>query len=146
MNHRFKTTRKGATYKAPALQFEEKEPEPLVKPIQGRMPDSKEEFYVAMALYKLGHSFIYQYQVFGGHVRGGQIVDFLVRTTIPRATLIQVYGKYWHSGEMGSEDKFKLAQLEHEFAGQADVLVLWAKDVPSIDEAYTLLRRKIGVA
>jgi len=147
MNYRFRTARQGALRDTPALQFEEKEPEPLVKPIQGRMPDSKEEFYVAMALYKLGHSFIYQYQVFGGTgIRGGQIVDFLVRTTVPRSTLIQVYGKYWHSGEMGSEDKFKLAQLENEFAGQADVLVLWAKDVPTIDDAYTLLRGKIGEA
>jgi len=130
-----------------SLPIEEKEPEVIVQPIQGKMPDSKEEYYVAMALYRLGHSFIYQYQVFGGRaVRGGQIVDFLVVTTVPFSTIIQVYGKYWHSGEMGSEDRFKLAQLEHEFAGQAEILVLWAKDVPSIDEAYTLLRGKIGPA
>ena len=127
--------------------FEEKEPEVVVQPIQGKMPASKEEYYVALALYELGHSFIYQYQVFGGFgVRGGQIVDFLVVTTVPFSTVIQVFGEYWHSGEMGSEDRFKLAQLEHEFAGQAEILVLWAKDLPTPEETYTLLRGKIGEA
>ena len=127
--------------------FQEKEPEVVVQPIQGKMPNSKEEYYVALALYKLGHSFIYQYQVFGGRaIRGGQVLDFLVTTTVPRSTIIQVFGEYWHSGNMGSEDRFKLAELEHEFAGQADILVLWAKDLPNPDEAYTLLRREIGRA
>ena len=127
--------------------FQEKEPEVVVQPIQGKMPNSKEEYYVALALYKLGHSFIYQYQVFGGRaVRGGQVLDFMVTTTVPFSTIIQVFGEYWHSGNMGSEDRFKLAELEHEFAGQADILVLWAKDLPNPDEAYTLLRREIGRA
>ena len=128
-----------------SLQYEEEEV--VVQPIQGKMPNSKEEYYVALALYKLGHSFIYQYQVFGGRaIRGGQVLDFLVTTTVPRSTIIQVFGEYWHSGNMGSEDRFKLAELEHEFAGQADILVLWAKDLPNPDEAYTLLRREIGRA
>ena len=130
-----------------SLLFEEKEPEVVVQPIQGKMPNSKEEYYVALALYRLGHSFIYQYQVFGGRaIRGGQVLDFLVTTTVPLSTIIQVYGKYWHSGEMGSEDAFNLVALEHEFAGQAEILVLWAKDVPTINDAYELLRGKIGAA
>ena len=130
-----------------SLLFEEKEPEVVVQPIQGQMPNSKEEYYVALALYRLGHSFIYQYQVFGGRaIRGGQVLDFLVTTTVPFSTIIQVFGEYWHSGEMGSEDRFKLAELEHEFAGQAEILVLWARDLPTPEETYTLLREKIGAA
>ena len=31
-----------------------------IQPIQGIMPDSKEEYWLSKALYKLGHRFIYQ--------------------------------------------------------------------------------------
>ena len=82
--------------------------------------------------------------MFGGYgIRGGQIVDFLVVSTAPQSTFIQVFGGHWHSGLLGSEDQFKLAQLENE-AGE--VIVLWGKDLPDADAAYSILANKIGPA
>ena len=43
-----------------------KPPFPEVKPVQGIMPDSKEEYWVALALYKLKIDFVFQYQFMGG--------------------------------------------------------------------------------
>jgi len=141
--YRFPTTRPGALYKPPGGLFDQEKDEEQIGTIQGRTPGSREEWYVATALWRLGHTFIYQYEMFGGDVRGGQYVDFLVVTTVPQSTFIQVYGEYWHSGELGSEDKFKLAQLENE---GLEVIVLWASDLPDSDTAYSILASKIGAA
>ena len=46
---------------------------PEVQRVQGIMPDSKEEYWVALALYKLKIDFIFQYQLFGGRKYKGVI-------------------------------------------------------------------------
>jgi hypothetical protein len=143
-SYRFPVTKPGKLYKPPGGLFDQDEDKEQIGVIQGRTPGSKEEWWVALGLWKLKHTFIYQYQVFGGYgIRGGQIVDFLVVSTIPRSTFIQVFGGHWHSGLLGSEDQFKLAQLENE---GGDVVVLWGKDLPNADAAYSILLSKIGPA
>ncbi len=142
--YRFPVIKPGKLYEPPDDLFDQEKEEDVVGLIQGKYPGSKEEWWVAVALWKLKHSFIYQYQMFGGYgIRGGQIVDFLVVTTVPQSTFIQVFGKYWHSGLLGSEDQFRLAQLENE-AGE--IIVLWGKDLPNADAAYNILLSKIGPA
>lgn len=142
--YQFPTTRPGKLYKPQGGLFDQEKEREEIGLIQGRTPGSKEEWYVATALWRLKHSFIYQYEVFGGAgIRGGQIVDFLVVTTAPQSTFIQVFGEHWHSGELGGEDQFKLALLEQE---GSPVVVLWGKDLPDKETAYTVLRGKIGPA
>ncbi len=141
--YRFPTTRPGALHKPPGGLFDQEKDEEAVGLIYGRTPGSKEEWYVAIALWRLKHSFIYQYEMFGGDIRGGQFVDFFVVTTVPQSTYIQVFGKHWHSGELGSEDQFKLAQLENK---GLPVIVLWGSDLPDKEAAYTILSTKIGAA
>ena len=108
--------------------------------IQGLVPDSKEEWWVAKALWKLKHEFIYQYAYFGGYIRGGQMLDFLVVTTAPLATVLDVKGEYWHRNEMTSEARFNLFQLEAALHGWARLIVLWGKDLPNEEETYLKVR------
>lgn len=143
MKYRFPTARPGALHQPAGALFDQKKDKEQIGTIQGRTPGSKEEWWVAQALWRLKHSFIYQYEMFGGHLRGGQFVDFLVVTTVPRSTFIQVFGKYWHSGQLGAEDSFNLTRLENE---GLEVVVLWGIDLPDADTAYTKVRNEIGPA
>jgi len=114
--------------------------------IQGREPDSKEEWYVSRALDKYGWEYMYQYQVFGGtQTRGGQVIDFLV-FTVPLSTPVQVYGEYWHRGRMSSEDRIKQIQLETRMKGQVNqVVIIWGQDAQTQMAANAIIRRELGV-
>ncbi len=80
------------------VQFKEPKDEEIIQPVQGQIPSSKEEYWVALALERLGIAFIYQYSISGGRsVRGGQVIDFLAYT-VPLPTPIFVQGEYWHGG------------------------------------------------
>jgi len=118
----------------------------VIGTIQGQKARSKEEWRVSQALDKYGWVYIYQYQVFGGvTVRGGQVIDFLVFTA-PRSTPVQVYGEYWHRGQMSSEDRMKQIQLETRMKGQMNkVLIIWGQDVQTQVEANQVIRRELGV-
>jgi hypothetical protein len=110
--------------------------------IEGKTPDSKEEWWIALALWKLGHDFSYQVPVFGGYwVRGGQILDFIVHSTVPRETIIQFNGDYWHHG--GDEEIFSQQRLEEEYRDRANILVMWSEDAPNKDETFAHLRRNL---
>lgn len=84
--------------------------------IQGRSAGSKEEARVANGLEKLKHSYIYQYQILDIQgVRGAYVVDFLVTSTVPMSTPLEVFGEYWHKGQMNSQEQFRLIQIEDHF-------------------------------
>jgi len=71
--------------------------------IQGKQVDSQNEYWIAQALdqYKMGYQ--YQYSLFGGDLRGGVILDFLIDG--PRPIPVQVgKGGYWHAGNKGAAD------------------------------------------
>lgn len=124
--------------------YPEKDPESEVGLIQGRTPGSTEEWRVAKGLWRLNHQFYYQYLVGMRGLRGSQRIDFYVYSTAPNVTIIQVFGEYWHSGELGSEDAFKLAQLRQEFADRANIVVLWARELASMEDTYNRLLEEIG--
>ena len=83
--------------------------------------------------------FIYQFEFFGGHIRGGQILDFLVHT-VPFKTAIPVKGEWWHRGDMNSEARFNLFLLEAALQGWAILVPLWGKDLPNEEETYLKVR------
>ena len=109
-------------------------------PIQGKQPDSKEEVWVAMALDKLKLPYIFQFEIFGGTgVRGGILIDFVVWN--PFATPIEVLGEYWHTGELGADDKFRQAQIEQVF--HRKVVNLWTQDLIDPETTYSVVRREL---
>ena len=129
----------------PLLEFiEEEEPVGL---IQGILAKSREEWRVYKSLVMLKHRFIYQYQLFGGNVRGGQFVDFFVLTTVPFSTPVKVNGEHWHEGLQGSEDRLKDLLLEAELRGRANELVIfWGGELTTQEESDEVVTARIGAA
>jgi len=118
-----------------------------VQPIQGRLPASKEEYWLSKALSKLGHQYIYQYQLGVRGVRGAYKIDWLVLTTVPLSTPLEFFGEYWHQGQMGSQDRYRIAQIDAYFRGRANPLeIIWGEQVGSEDEAIEAAREVVGVA
>ena len=110
------------------------------------MPDSKEEYWVALALYKLHIDFVFQYQLFGGRkYKGGQVVDFWVYT-MPLPTPILVQGWYFHyaTAERTSQTKLNLMYLESRLNGKAMKPVeIIDTEIPTPDDAYIVVKRKL---
>jgi len=125
---------------------ESKPPLPEVQKVQGIMPDSKEEYWVALALYKLHIDFIFQYQFMGGRkYKGGQVIDFWVKT-MPLPTPIFVQGWYFHysTAEKAAQSKLNLMYLESALNGKAmkpvEILDI---EIPTPDDAYMVVKRKL---
>lgn len=120
---------------------------PEVKPIQGMIPDSKEEYWVALALYRLHLDFEYQHQLFGGRkYKGGQVIDFWV-FTVPLPTPIFVQGWYFHyaTAQKAAESKLNLMYLEARLRGKAMKPVeLLDIEMPTPEDAYILTKRKLN--
>lgn len=90
------------------LYKEEKQADEPIGPVQGKTPDSIEEFRLARALERFGVQFEFQVPIHGGRsVRGGQVIDFVIYTPTPRP--VQVEAEYWHRNK--SENSFKLALI-----------------------------------
>lgn len=122
------------------ITFLEHEEEPLGL-IQGMMPDSKEEWWTAQALWKYKVPFQFQFQLFGGTSRrGGLIVDFLVWN--PMRTPFLVHGSYWHRNEMDGGDKTNLIAIEQYFKKEA--VVMWGEDMQTKDDVFAFVRKNVA--
>ncbi len=105
--------------------------------VQGITPDSKEEIYVAMALDELGYG--YDYQVGVGSARdiaGTYVIDFVVYT--PFAIPLEVFGDYWHAGEMSTQEKYRLAIIEGIY--HQEVLIVWGGKADTPEKALKTVR------
>jgi len=143
--YKFPRTRSGK----PKLEkggIKEKESEEPIGLIQGQVPDSKEEWWIAKGLNRLGISYQYQYPVFGGRAggRGGYMVDFVV-LTVPLATMIEPIGNHWHTGELGADDRKRQADIEDAMKDMAriPILNLWIPDLLDEETVYQTLRREL---
>lgn len=132
---------------APMIQKITHEPFPEVQKVQNIMPDSKEEYWVALALYRLHLDFVFQYQLFGGRkYKGGQVIDFWVYT-VPLPTPIFVQGWYFHyaTAEKAAQSRLNLMYLEARLRGKAMKPVeLLDIDMPTPEDAYILAKRKLN--
>ena len=92
--------------------------------IQGKVPDSVEEYRVALSLTKFGWEFQYQYPILGGRsVKGGMIPDFLVETA-PNQTALYVNGAYWHGSKQQQIDEIQQQFL----VGKMDLSIVVVTD------------------
>ena len=106
--------------------------------IQGKRPDSKEEVWIAQALYKYKIQFIFQYAVIP-HIRRGFIVDFLlVQTNTP----LEVYGNYWHENELPGGDIIRLNSIKEYFG--VEPLVVWGNELKTAQDADSWVRRNVA--
>jgi hypothetical protein len=126
----------------PPIQEKEEEQIGL---IQGQVPDSKEEWWISKALDRIGIPYTYQYPVNGGRQRGGYMVDFVVHT-VPLATMIEPIGNHWHTGELGSDDKKRQADVESlmQDIARIPLVNLWIPDLINEDAVYTKLVEELS--
>ncbi len=101
------------------------------------------EYNVSLALDRLKLKYLFQYAPFGNQgIRGQYVVDFLVLN--PFGLPVEVFGNYWHTGQLGKDDKLRLAILAKHF--HRDVLVLWGNETDTFEEALSAVRREIGAS
>lgn len=131
---------------APLRKIPKKDPFPEIEPIQGMMPDSKEEYWVALALYRLKLDFEFQYQLFGGRkYKGGQVVDFWVKT-VPLPTPIFVQGWYFHyaTAQKAAQSRLNIMYLKARLMGKANEPVeIFDTEIPTPEDAYIVTKRKL---
>lgn len=131
---------------APKRKILSHPPFPEIKPIQGMIPDSKEEYWVALALYKLHLDFEFQYQLFGGRkYKGGQVIDFWV-FTVPLPTPIFVQGWYFHyaTAEKAAQTRLNLMYLKSRLMGKAkEPVEILDTEIPTPDDAFMVVKRKL---
>lgn len=117
----------------------------IIEPVDGITPGSKEEYWVALALKRLGIEFIYQYSIAGGRsVRGGQVIDFYIYTS-PLPTPLFVQGEYWHGGTKSAESQFKVLEAQRYFGSEAQPPVqIWDYEIPDKETTYHVVKRKLA--
>ena len=123
------------------LEYEEEQ----IKPVQGQMPDSIQEYWVSQALYKFQIPFQFQFELFHGRDRrGGLIVDFVVWN--PMMTPVLVHGNYWHRGELSGGDKTALIAIASHFnIGVENVPILWVKkDGQTKEDVEAWVRKNVA--
>lgn len=109
--------------------------------IQGRQPQSINEWNVYLALVRLHFEFTYQYPIDGGHaLRGGQVLDFVLWSA-PRPIALYIQGAYWHKGLMTTEDQLKQARVQKM---GFEVVDLEEAETETPELAYAAIRKKAG--
>jgi hypothetical protein len=106
--------------------------------IQGRVPMSRQEWRVAVALWKYKIEFLYQIPIWGiVGIRGAQVLDFLVYNPFPQP--IQIFGEYWHSAQIGSDDWYDLAVIQSIYG--VEPITLWSYELETQEQTNQTIRR-----
>ena len=115
--------------------------------VQGKTA-SAEEGRVAQALDKLKHNYIFQYQVFNiTGVKGSFVLDFLVLSTVPFSTPVEVFGEYYHSGDITREDQLRIERIEFELGPNInETVIVWGNEAQTQEDTDGVILRKIGRA
>jgi hypothetical protein len=133
--------------KEPGSTHIAKEKFPEKKPVNGVMPDSKEEYWCALALWRLKLRFDFQKHVMGGRSgRGGQVVDFWVYTA-PKPTPVYIQGDYWHyAGGRTYQSQLNIAKLKSYYGARiAEPVEILTSTTPTPDAMYQVVRRELRV-
>ncbi len=107
--------------------------------IRGKEPGSKEEVLFAYALDKYDIPYFYQYVIGNRVLRGAIIVDFVI--TRPFYQPVEIFGKYWHEGKLGADDRLKL-EIERQYF-ERETLVVWSDELPDQETADAYVKGHI---
>lgn len=108
--------------------------------VQGVLPDSKNEYYFALALDKAQIEYLFQVPLGMTGIRGSQVIDFVVFNPVPVACFIQ--GAYWHGKRSETEDQLKHAAAEKRY-GRGNVIDFSEEETSSIEAASKAIREKL---
>ncbi len=108
--------------------------------IQGKEPDSINEWYVHLALLKYDIRYKFQIELFGGQrLAGGQVLDFLILEPFPQP--VQVMDRYWHKGQLDNRENYNLSVMEQHYG--REVIILWGHETKSLELADQTVLKKI---
>ncbi|KKN21775.1 hypothetical protein LCGC14_0922010 [marine sediment metagenome] len=115
--------------------------------IRGRGASAEEE-RVAKALDKYGHTWDFQFEIFTiTGVKGSYVLDFLVKSTVPFSTPLEVFGAYWHSPDISREDQLRLQRIEFELGPNInETVILFGKELQTQAAADEAVLRTVGRA
>jgi hypothetical protein len=114
---------------------------PQIMTVQGQQVDSINEWNLARAFDAEKIPYIFQYEVFGGNVRGGAIIDFLVQLP-PMPTPVELKGSYWHeSGRRSYDDILRDDQVEN-IPGFAPMVVFTDEETATVEIARQYVRQR----
>lgn len=103
---------------------------------------TKNEWCVAQAFERLKIPYIFQFAPWGTYgVRGQYVVDFLIQD--PEWQPVEIFGEYWHTGQLGAEDKLRMAVIAQYFS--KDVIILWGRDTETVEDAVQAVRKEIRI-
>jgi len=101
---------------------------------------TKNEYNVALALEHEEVEFLFQYWYRGGRaVLGGYVLDFLAFA--PMELPVEVFGEYWHRGQMAAGDRLKLNILTQMF--NREPVIIWGNESDTYDLALAAIRKKV---
>ena len=145
MTYKFKTPRPSQKPKFDLADLPVASENDEIGLIQGKVADSKQEWWVAQALERLKLNYIYQYPINGGSTRGGYKVDFVV-LTVPLATMVEPIGDHWHTGELGADDRKRQVDVENAMRdiARTPILNLWIPDLLDRETVFLKLRRELS--
>lgn len=114
--------------------------------IQGKSA-SDIEYRVAISLDKFKWEYTFQAGLMGGRqLRGGTVVDFLVKTT-PLETPLYIMGEYYHGGVQAERDKLTMALLSSAYHGMyANPEVLLGQDLQTQEASDQAVLKLFGRA
>ena len=72
----------------------------------------------------------------GSNIAGGIRIDFMVYD--PHARPLECMDKYWHSGQMGSNDNYRLAVIRSVYRREPDIL--WSQQTKTLEKARESVR------
>jgi len=116
-----------------------------VPTVQGRNA-SQEEARVAIALDSLKHRYQFQYRVFSiTGVKGSFVLDFLVTSTVPFPTPLEVFGEYFHSASITRKDQLRLQRIEFELGPNInETAIIWGSEASTQAATNEAVLRKVG--
>jgi hypothetical protein len=103
--------------------------------------DSANEYYLAKAFDITRVFYQPQYRLFApARVVGTVKIDFVVWN--PFVLPVEVYGTYWHRGELGADDRFREARIFKHF--RREVYAVWEYESDSLEHALIVARRIVS--
>jgi len=117
-------------------------PEEQMGLIQGQVPDSLPEWYVALALERLEVRYMYKFVIYGTlDIRGSIEVDFVVWNPWPIPA--EVFGRRFHNPENDPDTRLRLS-LEEQYFGR-QTIVWWDDMLEDQEMAYSQIKKDLGL-
>ncbi len=139
-------TRRAARVDVPGYTPPRKVAEPAIDlstvSIQGKTPDSQQEWWCAQWLDRKKLTYEYQYTVFGGGPEYFYNIDFVVKT-VPLWTMLELLGNHWHTDQLGQDDRLRELKIENAMRAVAKIPMssIQAEDMVNRETVEAALER-----